>query len=152
MIVVFEGADASGKDTLRKAFERATDYVFPCITRLHPSILVFASYFRRANWVVDERRDKLLREAKEFYEKNDVVYVWLTVTPDTSATRMLRRGEDPDKEPDPIVIHNLYTHVWGLMGIVQLILESHDRVTPEQLAERVKDHVFEMMKAKKEME
>ena len=112
MIVIFEGADASGKDVVREAFERLTKYQHTCVTRFTFSQAVFARYFKRTQWTNRRKREQIIHEAQELVATFSPLVVYCHAVPRVLRYRYGARGEDYAAQPDSVVLHQYYVELF----------------------------------------
>ncbi len=108
MIVIFEGPDGAGKDTLRRAFEKANDYVHICAVRFFISDIVYADYFKRPMFSNLSIYEKFAKKAQAFFNDNDVLVVYVTADKKVIYKRITDRGEKIESQPNFKQVEGLF--------------------------------------------
>lgn len=118
MIILLEGPDGSGKDTLRAEFDRLTNYAHVCIVRAFLSNMVYAKYYGRPEWTNKRKLQVLCREFDSFLQLWPVL-VLLTAEPEVLDARVLAKGERLEDGPNSVVASAMYRSL-SLSARIQL--------------------------------
>ena len=121
MIVIFEGPDGGGKDTVRRAFEKNNGFEHVCTTRLFFSDIVYADYYDRPLFSDVGAFKKFIDGIKLFMEKFNVLIVYVTANKDVIYNRIKDRGERIDNQPNLTSVEalfKLYLKQWAPKGRV----------------------------------
>lgn len=151
MIIMFEGPDAAGKDTLRREFEKGNNYKHTCITRAFLSQMVYAQYYRRELCTDIDQWLKYGAMVRKFFKDFKAVLVIVDADSSLLKSRILARGENPldgpDSDKQSRMFHGL---MWSLKLESQSILidttwktvpECVDKLTKEiELLEKETKH------------
>lgn len=130
MIIIFEGPDGGGKDFIREAFEDATKYEHTVVTRFFFSQIVYARYFNRPEWNVASKRNQLEFNLKKFLLEFKPLVVYCHADSLVLAERILRRGENPDKQPDSFGVMSLYHQIFQDYKVEKRLLEIDTSLEP----------------------
>jgi hypothetical protein len=103
--VIFEGNEVTGKSTLMRAFEKATDFRYPCLDRWLVSALVYNGYKNRH----DDQNEDMFMEIDDLIIGHDVLIVYLVVPMDIQKLRFAKRGDWLYAENDLMMIDTIYT-------------------------------------------
>jgi len=125
-VVVFEGADASGKDTLKDAVEQRSGYAHNCVMRFGFSQLVYGAYYRRPIWTDLRKRREHVFLVRGFIRLARPLYVYTYASRETLEKRILARGESLDTQPSPDTVHGLFLDMFELVGISNRALLAID--------------------------
>ena len=137
-VLIFEGADASGKDILKTTIEKSGDYSHTCVMRFGFSQLVYGAYFKRPIWTNPKKRLAHVTVVRNLLKAVRPLYVYTYATPETLRERILRRGEKPELQPDSTAIDVLYRQMFELVGINGYQLLELDTTGDPDLNELVK--------------
>lgn len=88
-IVVFEGNEATGKSSLKKQFEVATNFKHLCVDRMFITSIVYNQYKNRH----PELKNELLKDLEIFIEAFNPLFVVLKVDEKEQEKRFLKRGD-----------------------------------------------------------
>ena len=124
MIIVFEGPDGGGKDFVRAAFERETEYANTVVTRFFFSQMVYARYFNRPLWASVPAWKSYMETVSKFVRDFHPLVVYCTADPKVLAKRIRRRGETVLKQPNPDEIDVLFEEMFIVTGVNVLRLDT----------------------------
>lgn len=124
--VIFEGNESTGKTTLMRAFQKATNWGYPCIDRWLVSALVYNTYKQRN---VDQVAEIYL-EIDDLIKNHGVLIVYLKVDTEVQKKRFSKRGDWLYTERDLSQIEVFYHAV--MEGLIRrypnnvLVLTNND--------------------------
>src|SRR3990167_4476799 len=107
MLLIYEGPDGAGKDTLRKAFDRETNYVHTCVVRMFLSNIVYARYYHRKLPI------GYLTMVRKFMHDYVPLIVLVIAEPKVLNARVMMRGENLASTPLPNKIIQFYSEAIG---------------------------------------
>jgi len=89
-IIIFEGPDCSGKSTLKRAFEKKTNYRHLCVDRMFITSMVYNKCFERH----EDLELHLEGDILAFDEHMDPMFVYVKTDIDVIYDRIQSRGDD----------------------------------------------------------
>jgi hypothetical protein len=107
--VIFEGNEVTGKSTLMKAFEKETNFRYPCLDRWLVSAMAYNGYNGRHD---DQAWDMIL-ELDDLILVHDILIVYLVIPKDLQKLRFAQRGDWLYTENDLGLIDTVYTSLIG---------------------------------------
>jgi thymidylate kinase len=150
MIVIFEGPDGAGKDTLRKAFEKANNYKHTCVTRFFLSQLVYAWYYQRPLYTDPKKWRTYCRLVKKFVDTFDAVFVLVIASPNILIERISARGENPAEGPDAIEAIRMFRTLINIIGIEDRTIIINTSAASIDLCRKVLQEKIELLEKENE--
>lgn len=132
-IIIFEGADCSGKSTLKRAFEKNTNYRHLCIDRMFITSIVYNRIFKR-HADID---GTLIGNLVEFSYCLKPVFIYVNTPIDVLWKRIRIRGDDMlDSKEKVTKIYNEYKKIFKeLENLINVITidgsKNIDKITKE---------------------
>lgn len=148
MLVIFEGPDAAGKTSLLRKFNTVTGYSHITVDRLHLSHMVYARYYCRKEFTDLALRTAAASAVKKFVVEEKPLIVFVRADPHVLMKRIRDRGEDPDQEPDPVQVEEIYEEEIRELGIHERLLRLDTSFAPdlEGLARRIEGKVDSLVR------
>lgn len=142
-IIVLEGVDCSGKDTISKLLAKETNFRVHVIRRLFITSLVYNSYFNRN---LDQTR-AYIKDLSIFVKLFSPLIIYLKCSFKTIKERLSKRGDRFDFINE-INLKNLikyYNYLFDQLKDVfndnVLIIEC-DNLTPDKITEEILKHIY----------
>lgn len=137
-IIIFEGPDCSGKTTLKRAFEKDTNYKHLCIDRMFVTSLVYNKIFDR-NIIYNV---KILEDLKKFSREFDVIFVYMSTTVSTTWRRIKNRGDDMiESKKNLLLVNRAYDKVFSDLENELNVIRINETYNVEAAIERIKDGI-----------
>lgn len=147
MIVIFEGPDGGGKDTIRREFERNNDYEHICVVRMFFSDIVYADYFQRPMFTDVKKYNAFAESVKKFMREHDVLIVYATAQKKVIYKRIKDRGERLEKQPKLDKIEGLYDlYFRQFIPEGRLCKVDTTNTTPEEVLSLIEKQIAEITK------
>jgi thymidylate kinase len=136
-VVLFEGGDAAGKTTLKRAFDKKVNYYHQCCDRFLVSSLVYNKVYERHQEIEDAIWDDLFN----FIETFDALIVFVLTDPEIAWQRVVIRGDEMTKsKEEAIALYKGYNSLYEKLrtiGYSKYVMEVNGNDPVEQSIEKI---------------
>lgn len=113
-LIILEGIDCSGKNTIESELNKQTDFRVHCVDRLFFTSLVYNNFFDRNL----DQEENYLRDLDLFIENFDPLFVYLQCSYETLKKRLLKRGDELIRVTDLKALIYYYDYLFTRMCTV----------------------------------
>ena len=135
MIILFEGLDGAGKDTLHRAFQELTNHRYLGMVRSFPSMVALARYYRRPDWWVQS----YLHDGRIFFKEFEHLLVMVVASPACIARRLAKRREKINSSSHKIL--GLLQQAASELGVQHTWVADTTRASTSNLAQQLLSEV-----------
>jgi len=133
-LIVFEGIDKSGKSTLARAFNKATNYKHMTVDRLFMSQIAYSIIYKRARCIDS------VRQFIEKFQAHEILIVYIKANKDIIEKRLDKiNHEFINIERDQIVFDTVYEYI----NCDKMIVDTSNKSIEECII-KIKDFIGEV--------